>query len=106
MILAPLTALLLSAAGTPLYQEEPGELADLVLAGGRVVTVDPAGTEGQSIAMRGDRVLAVGSEAEIRRLKRELARVTEERDILKKPPRVDRQASEAPPRGNFAKDAK
>ena len=80
MILAPLTALLLSAVasvpqGAPLQQGDPRELADLVLAGGRVVTVDPAGTEGQSIAMRGDRVLAVGSEAEIRRLIGEQTRV-------------------------------
>ena len=30
----------------------------------------------------------VGKDAEIRQLKRELARVTEERDILKKPPRI------------------
>ena len=80
MILAPLTALLLSAAasipqGASLQQGEPGELADLVLAGGRVVTVDPDGTEGQSIAIRGDRVLAVGSEAEIRRLIGEQTRV-------------------------------
>ena len=29
-----------------------------------------------------------GKDAEIRQLKRELARVTEERDILKKPPRI------------------
>ena len=60
-----------------LHQEKSGELADLVLAGGRVVTVDPAGTEGQSIAMRGDRVLAVGSEAEIRRLIGEKTRVVD-----------------------------
>ncbi len=81
MILASPTALLLSLAasvstpGAALQKEGLGELADLVLAGGRVVTVDPAGTEGQSIAMRGDRVLAVGSEEEIRRLIGEQTRV-------------------------------
>ena len=81
MILASPTALLLSLAasvstpGAALQEEGLGELADLVLAGGRVVTVDPDGTEGQSIAMRGDRVLAVGSEVEIRRLIGEQTRV-------------------------------
>ena len=77
MILAPLTALFLSlpASGASLQEGGPGQLADLVLAGGRVVTVDPNGTEGQSIAMRGDRVLAVGSEEEIRRLIGEQTRV-------------------------------
>ncbi len=44
--------------------------------------------------------------AEIRRLKQELARVTEERDILKRPPCTDRQGNaKQSPRGYFAKDA-
>jgi len=40
-------------------------IADLVLTGGRVVTVDANGTEGEAIAMAGDRVLAVGTAEEI-----------------------------------------
>ena len=60
MIATLLPALLLAsplAARTQApAQEAP---ADLVLAGGRVVTVDAAGSEGRSIAMRGDRIVAV-----------------------------------------------
>jgi len=43
------------------------ERADLVLRGGVVITVDPAIGEVQALAARGDRILAVGSDAEIAR---------------------------------------
>ena len=74
MIATLLPALLLASplAARIEASEEP---ADLVLAGGRVVTVDAAGTEGRSIAMRGDRIVAVGSEEEIRALVGERTRV-------------------------------
>jgi predicted amidohydrolase YtcJ len=39
--------------------------ADLVLRHGRVVTVDPARPEAQAVAIVGDRIAAVGSDAEI-----------------------------------------
>ncbi|HLU32110.1 MAG TPA: amidohydrolase [Acidimicrobiia bacterium] len=42
--------------------------ADLVLLGGTVHTVDPQDTTAQAVAVRGGRVLAVGSEEEIRSL--------------------------------------
>ena len=41
------------------------EAADLVLTGGKVVTVDEAHPEAEAIAVRGDRIVAVGSSAEI-----------------------------------------
>ena len=41
------------------------EPADLVLRGGRVVTVDPALPEAEAVAIRGDRIMFVGSDAEI-----------------------------------------
>lgn len=41
--------------------------ADLVLTGGDVYTVDPARPEAQAVAVRGGRILAVGSSAEIRK---------------------------------------
>jgi predicted amidohydrolase YtcJ len=42
--------------------------ADLVLVGGRVHTLEPSRPEATALAIRGDRLLAVGSDAEIRRL--------------------------------------
>jgi predicted amidohydrolase YtcJ len=44
-----------------------GETADLVLHNGRIVTVDADHPEVQAVAIRGDRILAVGSDEEIRR---------------------------------------
>jgi len=44
---------------------EPEVSADLVLRNGKVVTVDPAVPDGEAIAVQGDKVLAVGSDAEI-----------------------------------------
>jgi predicted amidohydrolase YtcJ len=48
--------------------------ADLVLLNGHVVTVDPARPEAQAVAIRGDRILAVGSDAEVRRYARPTTR--------------------------------
>jgi predicted amidohydrolase YtcJ len=48
--------------------------ADLVLLGGHVVTVDPARPEAHAVAIRGDRILAVGTDAEIRRYARPTTR--------------------------------
>ena len=44
---------------------EPEGAADLVLRNGKVVTVDPAVPDGEAIAVQGDKILAVGSDAEI-----------------------------------------
>jgi len=41
------------------------EPADLVLQNGKVVTVDEAIPDGQALAVRGDRIVAVGSDTEI-----------------------------------------
>jgi len=41
--------------------------ADLVLRNGKVVTMDPAHPEAQAIAMAGDSIVAVGTDAEIQR---------------------------------------
>ena len=43
------------------------DAADLVLTGGRVVTVDDANPLAEAVAVRGDRILAVGTSAEIAR---------------------------------------
>lgn len=39
--------------------------ADLVLTGGKIVTMDPAMPEAEALACRGDRIIAVGDESEI-----------------------------------------
>ena len=47
---------------------DPPAPADLVLTNGKVVTVDAKRPEAQAVAVRGGRILAVGSEKDIRRL--------------------------------------
>ena len=42
-----------------------GEPADLVLVAGRIATLDPGRPEARALAVRGDRIVAVGSEEEI-----------------------------------------
>ncbi len=56
-----LATLALGAAGC----QSAGEPADLVLRNGKIVTVDDARPEAQAIAVRGDRIAAVGSDADI-----------------------------------------
>ncbi|MCL7971152.1 MAG: amidohydrolase [marine benthic group bacterium] len=65
-------ALALTAAATTLLsawacqpKAETPETADLILRGGRVVTVDPRIPEAEAVAIRGDRIVSVGSEADI-----------------------------------------
>lgn len=47
--------------------DRPQKPADLVLRNARVVTVDPARPEAQAVAISGDRIAAVGTDAEILR---------------------------------------
>lgn len=54
----------LSLAGSRLVAQAPR--ADLVLVNGMVVTVDSARPRAQAVAIRGDRIIAVGTSAEIR----------------------------------------
>ena len=42
--------------------------ADLLLFGGRIYTMDPAQPQAQALAIAGNRILAVGSDAELRPL--------------------------------------
>ncbi|UCC75049.1 MAG: amidohydrolase [Gemmatimonadota bacterium] len=58
VLLGSAVALTVGCAGEP-------DVADLVLRGGKVVTVDEANPEGEAIAVRGDRILAVGSDSAI-----------------------------------------
>ncbi len=59
--LFPFLALCITASCVP----EPEVVADLVLRGGQVVTVDDAVPDGEAIAIKGDTILAVGSDEEI-----------------------------------------
>jgi predicted amidohydrolase YtcJ len=68
-----LAALLFSAA----CAGEDLAPADLVLLGGKVVTVDDAVPDGQALAAREGRIVAVGSDAEIRRYVGDGTRVVE-----------------------------
>jgi predicted amidohydrolase YtcJ len=46
----------------------PAQAPDLVLTGGKVFTADPARPWAEAIAVRGDRIIAVGSDADVAKL--------------------------------------
>ncbi len=75
------SVLLISALGAgcsqgPKGAQAPGT-ATLILVGGEVRTLDPERPAATAIAIAGDRIVAVGADAEIRRLARPGARVIE-----------------------------
>ena len=47
--------------------QSPVDPATLVLRGGRIVTMDDAAPEAQAVAVRGDTIVAVGTDEEIAR---------------------------------------
>lgn len=55
----------LAACGGPTGTPDPGSYADLVLTNGNVVTVDDRQPNAAALAIKGDRILAVGSNEEI-----------------------------------------
>ena len=61
-----LIVVVLSPAGA-LHLQPPAPPADLVLTNGKVVTVDDAVPEAQAVAVRGDRIVALGSSSDVRR---------------------------------------
>jgi hypothetical protein len=63
--LAPLVLVVLVLLGR--CASPPAEEADLVLRGGNVVTMDPSKPRAEAVAVRGDRVLAVGTTSAIDR---------------------------------------
>lgn len=58
----------LAVAGLLAPLARAADPADLVLLGGKVVTVDPKRPVAQALAARGDRILAVGTDEEVSRL--------------------------------------
>jgi len=63
---AALATLLAPGCAPPPPSEPP---ADLLVVGGRVCTVDPLRPWAEAVAVRGDRIVKVGSEADLRALK-------------------------------------
>src|SRR6188472_4054522 len=61
------TVILALTLVTPAQAPPPVASADLVLTNGRVLTVEDALPEAQAVAIKGDRIAAVGTSAEIRR---------------------------------------
>ena len=59
------------ASATPVRAQTP----DMLLVNGKIVTVDDRFTIGEALAIKGERVLAVGSKAEIEKHKGPLTRV-------------------------------
>ncbi len=69
--------LIAAAVASPALAAEPLQKADLVLRGGRVVTVCERTPTAEAIAIRGDRIAAVGSHRQIETLIGERTRVIE-----------------------------
>ena len=46
---------------------EAGQTADMVLFNGKIVTVDDSNSEVRALAVRGDRIVALGSDADIKK---------------------------------------
>src|SRR5262245_22225833 len=57
-------ALLAAALGANAQQAQPHEFADLVLSNGKVITVDAQDTIARSVAVVGNRIVAVGDVAD------------------------------------------
>ncbi len=62
---APLVAALVALPGCARRGGEDARAADLVLRGGKVVTLDPARPAATALAARGGRIVAVGSDDEV-----------------------------------------
>lgn len=63
-------AFVVVSAVMPALVHAQGAAPTLVLVNGHIVTVDPAKPEAQAVAIKDDRIIAVGSTAQIRRLVR------------------------------------
>ena len=96
-----------AAAARPAVPAQP---ADLIVVGGTVVTVDPASTVAQAVAIGGGRFVAVGTTADIRKLAGPSTRVIEARGRTVVPGFIDSHvhalgvaaAEQAQPFGNLA----
>jgi predicted amidohydrolase YtcJ len=64
----------IAGAGAVIRAQQQAPPADLILVNGKIITVDERFTIAQAIAIRGDRIVAVGSTADIGRLAGQNAR--------------------------------
>ncbi|PYQ39647.1 MAG: hypothetical protein DMF77_20865, partial [Acidobacteria bacterium] len=62
-----------AAGAAPVAADEP----DLILAGGKIFTADPARPWAEALAIAGDRIVTIGSSAEVRPLAGHATRVVE-----------------------------
>jgi predicted amidohydrolase YtcJ len=67
VLLSSGAAVLVAVAAGPSRALQPVQPADLVLTNGKVVAVEAGTPDAQAIAVRGDRILALGSSAEMKR---------------------------------------
>jgi hypothetical protein len=74
-----------AAAAPPRAIRKPAQAADLVLRNGHVVTVDEKLPEAEAVAVRGDRIVAVGTDAQVARLVGPRTRVIDLRGRLAMP---------------------
>src|SRR5688572_31690092 len=65
-------AALLAGVSVTFVAQQP--VADLILSNGRIITVDERFSIAQAVAVRGDRIVAVGTDQELARLARPDAR--------------------------------
>ena len=73
----------------PRAQPRPTAPADLVLRGGRIVTVDDARPEARALAVNGDRIVAIGSDQEIQPLIGPATKVIDLKGALATPGWID-----------------
>lgn len=59
--------LIVVAARAPQARQQPPAAADLLLTNARIVTVEEALPEAEAVAVRGDRIIALGSSADLKR---------------------------------------
>lgn len=78
-----------AASGTALPSFAPGAAPDMILAGGRVVTMDATDRVTQAVAIKGDRILQTGSDAVIRALRGPQTKIIELRGRTVTPGFVD-----------------
>ena len=62
-----LSAVAARAPKAPMAPQPPPQVADLVLTNGKIVTVEASMPEAQAVAVGGERIIALGSNADIRR---------------------------------------
>lgn len=77
LVVAIVTATVIAGLIVGAQRDEADGPVDLIVVNGRVFTADGRGTMAEALAVRGNQVLAVGSNREIKRLRRRATRVVD-----------------------------